>query len=62
MNSKESSVVYKRFGELAIEAGFLTKQQVDNELNRQKWFVNEGDVIKCGWHALDEQSSGEGGE
>jgi hypothetical protein len=52
INSKSNAVEYKRFGELALATGFIKKKQLDDALNRQRWFVSEGDAIKCGWHAL----------
>ncbi len=53
INSKNSAVDYKRFGEIALQAGFINKQQLDDALTRQQWFVNESDVLKCGWHGLE---------
>jgi hypothetical protein len=52
INSKSNAVEYKRFGELALAAGFIKKKQLDDALSRQRWFMSEGDAIKCGWHAL----------
>jgi len=52
INSKNSSVVFKRFGELAIESQLITKAQLDDCLSRQHWFMNEGDTVKSGWYPL----------
>jgi len=54
INSKSSTVVYKRFGELALEAGFLTQKQLEDSLVRQQWFVNEGEALTCGWSPLED--------
>lgn len=62
LDSKSSTVEYKRFGELAIVAGFIKKKQLDDALSRQQWFVSEGDSIKCGWHALTWQPMAEVGD
>lgn len=62
INSKASAVVYKRFGEIAIEAGFLKKKQVDDALGRQQWFMSEGDALKCGWHPLGTQLASDANE
>lgn len=62
INSKNNAVEYKRFGELALDAGFVKKKQLDDALNRQRWFVSDGDAIKCGWHALPWQPLSEMGD
>lgn len=49
INSKNSAVVYKRFGELALEMGFINQKQLNDTLSRQQWFTSEGDTLKCGW-------------
>jgi hypothetical protein len=62
IDSKNNAVEYKRFGELALAAGFIKKKQLDDALNRQRWFVSEGDAIKCGWHPLPWQPFAEMGD
>lgn len=48
-NSKTREVTYKRFGELAVELGYATKNNVDAALSKQSWFMAKGDEIHCGW-------------
>lgn len=40
---------FKRFGDLAMEAGYITRPQLDEALQRQAWFRLEADDIACGW-------------
>src|SRR5690606_19169175 len=40
---------FKRYGELAIEMGFVSQQQVDECLARQAWLRSESDEFSCGW-------------
>ncbi len=47
--SKNKAVVYKRFGELAVEMGFASQAQVDKALLRQAWLLGSGEDIQCGW-------------
>lgn len=42
----------KRFGDLAIELGYITRAQLDEAINRQNWMRMEGDEISCGWQAI----------
>jgi hypothetical protein len=62
IDSKSNTVEYKRFGELVLAAGFMKKKQLDDALIRQRWFVGEGDSMKCGWHALTWQPFAEIGD
>lgn len=52
INSKERAVVFKRFGELAIDLGYVNHVQLDECLERQKWFKTDVGSLKSGWHAL----------
>jgi hypothetical protein len=40
---------FKRFGELAIEMGFVVQAQVDEVLQRQAWLRTETEAFQCGW-------------
>lgn len=50
-SSKNREILYKRFGELAVELGYATKINVDKALGKQSWFIAKGDEIHCGWVA-----------
>jgi hypothetical protein len=62
LDSKSSAVEYRRFGELAVSAGYMKKIQLEDALARQRWFASEGDSVKCGWHALPWQPLADMGE
>lgn len=62
IESKNNAVEYKRLGELALAAKFINRKQLEDALSRQRWFSSEGDVIKCGWHALPWQPFAEMGD
>lgn len=62
IESKNNAVEYKRFGELALAAKLINRKQLEDALSRQRWFSSEGDVIKCGWHALPWQPFAEMGD
>lgn len=62
IESKNNAVEYKRFGELALAAKLINRKQLEDALSRQRWFVSEGDPIKCGWHALPWQPFEEMGD
>ncbi len=40
---------FKRYGELAVEMGFVSQQQMDECLARQAWLRSESDEFSCGW-------------
>lgn len=40
---------FKRFGDMAMEAGYVTRAQLDEALERQAWFKLEGEDVACGW-------------
>lgn len=42
---------FKRYGELAIEMGYITHRQMEECLTRQAWLQGSGDEIACGWAA-----------
>lgn len=42
---------FKRFGDLAIELGYIERKQLDECLVRQEWLKTEGEDIACGWAA-----------
>ncbi|MDZ4212983.1 MAG: hypothetical protein U1C59_14840 [Methylotenera sp.] len=42
---------YKRFGEVAIEMGYINQAQLQKCLDIQSWFQSTGDEVKCGWSA-----------
>jgi len=42
----------KRFGDVAIEQGYITREQLDEALTKQAWLRMEGDEIACGWQAI----------
>lgn len=49
---------FKRYGEMAIEMGFIDHRQMEECLARQAWLQGSGDDIACGWSAqptLNEQ-------
>lgn len=41
----------KRFGDLAIELGYINRQQLEECLVRQEWTKTEGEEVACGWVA-----------
>lgn len=49
--SKAKAVVYKKFGELALELGYIKPLQLDQCLSRQAWFSTSGDDVQCNWVA-----------
>lgn len=60
--SPSETFSYKRFGEVALELGYITPLQLQQCLDSQSWFQADGDEIKCGWaaqgaKAADEDSS-----
>lgn len=42
---------FKRFGELAIEMGYIDHRQMEECLTRQAWLQASGEEIACGWAA-----------
>lgn len=42
----------KRFGDIAIEQGYITREQLDEALAKQAWLRMDGDEIACGWQAI----------
>lgn len=42
---------FKRFGDLAIELGYVERKQLDECLVRQEWLKTEGEELACGWSA-----------
>ncbi len=42
---------YKRFGDVAVELGYISTLQLQKCLDSQGWFQADGDEIKCGWSA-----------
>lgn len=42
---------YKRFGDVAIEMGYINQAQLQKCLDIQSWFQSSGDEIKSGWCA-----------
>jgi hypothetical protein len=52
---------FKRFGDLAIELGYINRQQLDECLVRQEWTKTEGEEVACGWAAQHGAGSGEDG-
>jgi hypothetical protein len=55
--SKSREVLYKRFGEIALELGYVTKLQLDKYLLKQAWFMTKGDDIQCGWSPQSQQAN-----
>ncbi|CAG0955083.1 hypothetical protein MTYP_00412 [Methylophilaceae bacterium] len=56
----------KRYGELAIEMGYITPEQMDECLAKQAWLRSDGDEFGCGWAAqvsggYDKDAAGEAG-
>ncbi len=62
--SPTETFTYKRFGDVAIELGYISPLQLQKCLDSQGWFQSSGDEIKCGWSAqgakLTDESSPEG--
>lgn len=52
---------FKRFGDLAIELGYINRQQLDECLVRQEWTKTEGEEVACGWAAQHGAGSGDDG-
>lgn len=50
----------KRFGDVAIEHGYITREQLDEALAKQAWLRMEGDDIACGWQSVAAEQAGEG--
>lgn len=44
----------KRFGELAMELDYVTREQVQSLFIVQDWLRDEGDEVQCGWSAQGE--------
>ncbi|MDX1475530.1 MAG: hypothetical protein R3309_15260 [Reinekea sp.] len=44
----------KRFGEMALEMGFVTRDQVQSLFVVQEWLRGEEDIVQCGWSAQGE--------
>lgn len=44
----------KRFGEMAMEMGFVTREQVQPLFVVQDWLRGEEDIVQCGWSAQGE--------
>ncbi len=44
---------FKRFGDLAIELGYIDHRQLDECLVRQEWLKTEGEEVACGWTAQE---------
>lgn len=42
---------FKRYGEMAIEMGFINHRQMEECLTRQAWLQGSGEDIACGWVA-----------
>lgn len=40
---------FRRFGELAIDMGFINQSQLDDCLAKQSWLHAESDDFSCGW-------------
>lgn len=51
---------FKRFGDLAIELGYIDRHQLDECLVRQEWTKTEGEEVACGWMAQPGAVQGEG--
>jgi len=49
---------FKRFGDLAIELGYINRQQLDECLVRQEWTKTEGEEVACGWVAQSGAAQG----
>ncbi len=49
--SPTATFTYKRFGEMAVELGYISPSQLQKCLDSQGWFQSDGDEIKCGWSA-----------
>ncbi len=50
---------FKRFGEFAIDLGYISQAQVDECIARQAWLSAEGDDILCGWAGQSNQQKPE---
>ncbi len=50
----------KRFGDVAIEHGYITREQLDEALAKQAWLRMEGDDIACGWQAIAHAEDAQG--
>jgi hypothetical protein len=50
----------KRFGDVAIEQGYITREQLDEALTKQAWLRMEGDDIACGWQAIAIEADAQG--
>jgi hypothetical protein len=57
--SKNREVLYKQFGELAVELGYATRSNVDKALSKQSWFIAKGEEMQCGWVAQSAQPNPE---
>lgn len=49
--SPTETFTYKRFGDVAIEMGYINQAQLQKCLDSQGWFQSVGDEIKSGWSA-----------
>ncbi len=50
---------FKRFGEFAVDLGYVSQAQVDECVARQAWLRADGDDILCGWAAQNNQQKPE---
>ena len=50
----------KRFGDVAIEQGYITREQLDEALVKQAWLRMDGDEIACGWQAIKTDADAQG--
>lgn len=50
---------FKRFGDLAIELGYIERKQLDECLVRQEWLKTDGEDTACGWVAQDNPAHAE---
>jgi len=42
-------IIYKRFGEIVLELGYIKQAQLDKCLSRQAWLQSPSEAIQCGW-------------
>jgi len=53
---------FKRYGEMAIEMGYINHRQMEECLTRQAWLQSSGDDIACGWLAQPAPANTESAE
>ncbi|MDD2932504.1 MAG: hypothetical protein PHO76_01310 [Methylotenera sp.] len=53
---------FKRYGEMAIEMGFINHRQMEECLTRQAWLQGNGEDIACGWAAQPAPASAQAAE